>query len=764
MAPSETALQTDEFPFTTTEHGLRLYEIEGEPYVKDVELGAWLGMTQPSNIRQTVASNIKELQSEQPIHVVREMVALGSGAKREIDVNYLTEDQVLLLTIYSRTPKGREFRRLLIDVFIAWRDGKIVAKAGPAARLPSPKPAPKPVIPLTERIDPASTIEATTAFETTEAVEAIHRGFLDDKAAKKIGDRISDPYSFQVANDEDGRLVAAVSYDDRQHLLTIRSDRDGKNAAIDIADLRTYFRLSDSAIVERLRTAYRETGTWLSPRIHHHASADGDRKDASPGNGGSVHDGLTLSVSYEAVQLMFIGDPTLDPVRRAKLIEAHTLLQSEINALRRVDDVLATKIRDAEQTLAKIKSLAWQAQARLDFDTESVFEALFRKLRKNEAEIAAAAARIDAVLAWAARAAMTKEYGAILTGPVEDLPRNALVPMARPEGEAVPASFMVMPNGQPWSGDLCILSSHLAGITGKSHVGIRHTIGTQTHAILDEAHAFIFPCRPCTAEDIYTGCRHAFYLTERQASIVFRSIEGWDLKKGEPALDGMTIIRGAFATERERRGMPPVQQIPTDPDAGKNTATTGKITDDPRTYVIGEILRGDRWRHANSKNSSAHHPGWQRNPWGPDREENETMRQRIRREVDRYAIEPSPESNIFMDVLLRRLNMTAPVKTGRASKRRRTKAGASDPLDRTEIEDPSSGPAYDVGRQSDQPDGTATVKLRTKTRRRRAEPGKRSHAHASNATMIPASASSVTGKLENRKRGFWSRLFPTLPG
>ena len=131
------------YPVTVTEQGLPIHEIGGEPYVKDVDLGTWLGMAQPINIRQTIANNINELSEHESIHLVREMIVVGKGAKREVDVNYLTEDQVFQLTLWSRTPKGKEFRRLLIELFKAWRDGKLGApdaKARKTARSPRIEP------------------------------------------------------------------------------------------------------------------------------------------------------------------------------------------------------------------------------------------------------------------------------------------------------------------------------------------------------------------------------------------------------------------------------------------------------------------------------------------------------------------------------------------------------------------------------------------------------------------------------------------------
>ena len=97
---------------------------ETEPRIPDLRIGQALGMAQPLNIRQTIQKNSEELQTYGPIHVEREMVQIGSGARRETTAYWLLEPQALLVCMLSRAPNAPQVRRALIEVFMAWRRGE----------------------------------------------------------------------------------------------------------------------------------------------------------------------------------------------------------------------------------------------------------------------------------------------------------------------------------------------------------------------------------------------------------------------------------------------------------------------------------------------------------------------------------------------------------------------------------------------------------------------------------------------------------------
>jgi hypothetical protein len=119
--------------------------VNHEPRIQDVVLGERLGMAQPLNIRKTIQKNRDELQRYGPIHAANEMVKLGSGAKRSIEVNYLSEPQALLICMFSRTSKAADVRKALIEVFMKYRANRekpVIVKEHrrkmPARKLPDP--------------------------------------------------------------------------------------------------------------------------------------------------------------------------------------------------------------------------------------------------------------------------------------------------------------------------------------------------------------------------------------------------------------------------------------------------------------------------------------------------------------------------------------------------------------------------------------------------------------------------------------------------
>lgn len=114
-----------------------LYVTEGEPRIHDIILAERLGMSRPRDIRANlIRPNIDELVS--------------FGGLRETDANptakggqpskayYLNEAQALLICMFSRTPAAADVRRQVIEVFMAWRTGKIVPVRSHARRPPQP--------------------------------------------------------------------------------------------------------------------------------------------------------------------------------------------------------------------------------------------------------------------------------------------------------------------------------------------------------------------------------------------------------------------------------------------------------------------------------------------------------------------------------------------------------------------------------------------------------------------------------------------------
>ena len=108
---------------------------DDEPRVLDTDLAAALGMAQPLNIRATIERNREELECFGPIHTVREMVLVGSGARRAVSAFYLNEEQALTLCAMGRTQRAKEVRGMLIKVFVAYRRGELVTAERHSLRL-----------------------------------------------------------------------------------------------------------------------------------------------------------------------------------------------------------------------------------------------------------------------------------------------------------------------------------------------------------------------------------------------------------------------------------------------------------------------------------------------------------------------------------------------------------------------------------------------------------------------------------------------------
>lgn len=103
-----------------------LTEIDGTPCCRDIELGQRLGFSRAREIRKLVERNLAELQSFGPLRQHGAMVAIGSGAKREVQEYWLTEEQALLAAAISNAPHAPAVRAMLIKTFVAWRRGHLV--------------------------------------------------------------------------------------------------------------------------------------------------------------------------------------------------------------------------------------------------------------------------------------------------------------------------------------------------------------------------------------------------------------------------------------------------------------------------------------------------------------------------------------------------------------------------------------------------------------------------------------------------------------
>lgn len=101
-----------------------LIEFDDEPRIRDIELAERLELARDRDIRVVIANNRDELEAYGSLRV--ETANPGAQGGRPGKAYYLNEGQALVICALSRTPKAAQVRKLLIDVFMAYRQGKLV--------------------------------------------------------------------------------------------------------------------------------------------------------------------------------------------------------------------------------------------------------------------------------------------------------------------------------------------------------------------------------------------------------------------------------------------------------------------------------------------------------------------------------------------------------------------------------------------------------------------------------------------------------------
>jgi hypothetical protein len=101
-----------------------LVELDSEPRILDIELAERLEFERPRVVRELIARNRDELETYGglPCHTANP----GNQGGRPGKAYYLNEGQALVICALSRTEKAAAVRKMLIDVFMAYRQGKIV--------------------------------------------------------------------------------------------------------------------------------------------------------------------------------------------------------------------------------------------------------------------------------------------------------------------------------------------------------------------------------------------------------------------------------------------------------------------------------------------------------------------------------------------------------------------------------------------------------------------------------------------------------------
>lgn len=112
-----------------------LIVIDSEPRVRDIDLATWLGFNRPADVRELIARNHDELGAYGSFPCRTENPGKQGG--RPGKAYYLNEGQALVICALSRTLQAAQVRKALIDVFMAYRAGKVVQVAEHRRRLPS---------------------------------------------------------------------------------------------------------------------------------------------------------------------------------------------------------------------------------------------------------------------------------------------------------------------------------------------------------------------------------------------------------------------------------------------------------------------------------------------------------------------------------------------------------------------------------------------------------------------------------------------------
>ncbi|WP_211109476.1 helix-turn-helix domain-containing protein [Azospirillum tabaci] len=108
----------------------QLNDQDGEPRVSDVILAERLGFGQPCDIRKLIERNRAELETYGEVCATVAQTTEKGG--RPGKAYYLNEGQALVICALSRTPQAALVRRQIIEVFLAYRRGKLASPEGAA--------------------------------------------------------------------------------------------------------------------------------------------------------------------------------------------------------------------------------------------------------------------------------------------------------------------------------------------------------------------------------------------------------------------------------------------------------------------------------------------------------------------------------------------------------------------------------------------------------------------------------------------------------
>lgn len=104
-------------------NGYELQEINGEAVIKDLVLAQRLGYKAPRQIREIIKRMIE--QGSFGAVVPYDTIEKHENGKNDVEVFYLNEKQALKVISKSETRNANDIMDQVLDVFIAWRNGKL---------------------------------------------------------------------------------------------------------------------------------------------------------------------------------------------------------------------------------------------------------------------------------------------------------------------------------------------------------------------------------------------------------------------------------------------------------------------------------------------------------------------------------------------------------------------------------------------------------------------------------------------------------------
>lgn len=111
---------------TLTDHPIAIIPNDGEPAVRDLDLGSRLGFQRPDKIRQVIQRHCAEIEAYGTLAQFGATSPMPNGGTKAVTEYHLTEEQALCVCALSRAPQAAKVRRMLIETFMAYRRGQLV--------------------------------------------------------------------------------------------------------------------------------------------------------------------------------------------------------------------------------------------------------------------------------------------------------------------------------------------------------------------------------------------------------------------------------------------------------------------------------------------------------------------------------------------------------------------------------------------------------------------------------------------------------------